>query len=80
MELVSQVVRHLRCQPRSETSGRDLESPVLAQEDNLPAVVILHGDLVGAVAMDVCAHFPAPSAPVLASGTLVARASPFSPI
>lgn len=70
MKLVSQVVRHLRCQTRSLPGGRELECPVLAHQDHLTTVIILHGDLVGAVAVDVCAHFLPPFADVSLSSLL----------
>jgi hypothetical protein len=56
VELVGQVLRHLRCEPRTGTCRGDLEGVVLADEGDLSPGLILHDDLVGALAVDVGAH------------------------
>ena len=58
MQLVGQLVRHLGCEAQAFASGRDLQSMVLADEGDLPPDLVVNGDLVGSVAMDVRTHDP----------------------
>ena len=62
MQFVGQIMRHLRSEVRPDTRGGDLEDTVMLDQSYLPTRVIAHRDLMGADAMNVCAHYTPPFA------------------
>ena len=62
MQCVSQIMTHLRSEVRPTTRGGDLKDTVMLDQRYLPTRVIAHRDLMGAVAMNVCAHYTPPFA------------------
>jgi hypothetical protein len=62
VQLVGQIMSHLRSEVRPYTRGGDLEDTVMLDQSYLPTRVIAHRDLVGADAMNVCAHYTPPFA------------------
>jgi len=62
VQCVGQVMSHLGSEVRSRTRGGDLEGTVMLDQSYLPTRVIAHRDLMGADAMNVCAHYTPPFA------------------
>jgi hypothetical protein len=56
MQLVGQVVRHLRSEMGSDTRARHLEGVIPADERHLTTGFVPHGDPVGSIAVNVHAH------------------------
>jgi hypothetical protein len=62
MQCVGQIMGHLRSEMRPYTRGGDLKDTVMLDQNYLPTRVIAHRDLMGADAMNVCAHSTPPFA------------------
>lgn len=62
MQCVGQIMSHLRSEMRPYTRGGDLKDTVMLDQSYLPTRVIAHRDLMGADAMNVCAHSTPPFA------------------
>ena len=60
IELVGQGARRLRRQTRTRIVGDKEELMALADQCELSALVVLHGDPAGALAVYVCAHGNSP--------------------
>ena len=58
VQFVGQLMGHLRSEVRSFPAGLDIEGVALADEGYLPPDFVVHGDLVGSVAVDESAHCP----------------------
>jgi len=70
MELVGEVVGHLRRQTRASARGVDVQGIVFASERQFPTGVVADGDLAGSIAVDVRTHGPSPIWFSLRLGTL----------
>ena len=62
MQLVGQIMSHLRSEVRPTTRGGDLKDTVMIDQSQPPTRVSAHRDLMGADAMNVRAHYTPPFA------------------
>src|SRR4051794_33716793 len=69
VQLVGEFVRHLWGEMWPFPHGGDVEDVTFGDEDCLPADRVVHGDLVGSVAVDQCAHCLSLPLRRLAAGT-----------